>query len=309
MKTKQSLRILRSPIEIGAFAAGMALVPRLPRRAVLRLAATLGAAAFRLDRRSRSIAKANMRLAMPEIHEAGREDEMVRKAFQTIALTFLDVFWFARRPDVRLRRYVAFDPSYDGVFRNSPLIATCAHFGNWEIVGQASALAGASAVSVAASLRSETLDRWLRRIRTRNGLRIVARDGAARHLLRALREGERIALLLDQNTRIREGALWTPFFGLPVPVSGIVELLALRTGSPVVPVYGYPEPDGTYRAVAGQLLSAEQVGHAPGVLTAAVMRDLESRIRERPDLWLWMYKRWKYIAPETDASQYPFYAK
>ncbi len=309
MNIKDHVRKLRSPVEIGAFAAGMAMVPWLPRRSVVRLAAALGAAAYRMDGRSRRIAQANLRLALPGINAAGRENAVVRAAFQTMALTYLDLFWFARHSAARLRKHVAFDPSFNVIFRQSPVIAVCAHFGNWEAIGQAASLAGAPAVSVASPMRDKTLDRWLCGLRTRTGQQIVAREGAARRLLRALRNDQLVALLLDQNTRLSEGGIWMDFFGLPVPVSGIVELLAGRTGAAVVPVYGYPLANGDYRAVAGPVMSAADTGDDPGALTVALMHDLETRIRERPELWLWMYKRWKYIPPGMDSARYPFYAK
>lgn len=309
MNPKNLIRTLRSPIEVGAFAAGMSLVPWLPRRAVVRLARGLGGVAYRMDGRSRGVAQANLRLALPAIDAAGRVNAVARAAFQTVALTYLDLFWFARHGAARLRKHVTFDPSFQTVFDQSPLIAVCAHFGNWEVVGQAGSLAGAPAVSVAMPMRAKTLDRWLRRLRTATGQQIVARQGAARRLLRALRNEQRIALLLDQNTRLSEGGCWTPFFGLPVPVSGIVEFLARRTGIPAIPVYGYPRANGDYQAVAGPAMTATGVGEVPGALTGALMHDLETRIRERPELWLWMYKRWKYIPPGMDPGRYPFYAK
>ncbi len=302
-------RLVRQPLEIGAFLSGMALVPWLPRRAVLRLAGTLGDAAFCLDKRSRRIAQANLRAIFPAADGNGKTLSVVRQAFRTIALTYLDLYWFSRHSRSRLRRHVVFDPSFEGVFQNTPAIVVCAHFGNWEVVGLASGLAGAPALSVAAPLRNRVLNHWLHRLRTSTGQQNIPREGAARGLLRALRDGRRVALLLDQNTRIRRGGMWVPFFGLPVPVSRIVELLAARTGAPVISAYGYPAENGDYRAVAGPLLKSADTAQSPGSLTATLMQDLEARIRENPELWLWMYKRWKYVAPGADPGKYPVYAR
>ncbi len=296
-------RVLRSPFEIGAFMMARALIPWLPRAAVVRLAALLGAVAYGLDVRSRRVARANLRAVFPEAFD----ENALREAFRVFVLTFLDLFWFSRHSAERLRRYVALAPSFDGYMHQTPVIAVCAHYGNWEVMGQAAALAGAPSVSVATPLRNPVIDRLVYGLRTRTGQHIIPRAGAVRGLLRTLRNGGRAALLLDQNTRLSEGGDWVPFFGLPVPVSGIVELLARRTGSPAIAVYAHLQADGSYLCEAGPLLHAADYPES-GSLTAALMRDLESRIRQKPGQWLWMYKRWKYIHPEFAAERYPFYA-
>lgn len=305
---KKAVRIMRTPLETGVFTAGMALVPWLPRAAVLRLATILGAMAYRLDLRSRRIAMANLTMVYPDLCRNGAGIPILREAFRVFSLTSMDLFWFARRTPERLREYVLFDESFKTYFRHTSLIAVCAHFGNWEILGQAVALAGAPSVSVAASISNRMIDRRVRRLRSRTGQVIIPQEGAARGLLRALRDNRPVALLLDQNTRPREGGVWTPFFGLPVPVSGIVELLAARTGAPVLTVYGYPRADGRYLAMAGPLRHAVPVTDGHPTLTAALMGDLEERVSRDPGNWLWMYKRWKYIPPDADPRRYPFYA-
>jgi KDO2-lipid IV(A) lauroyltransferase len=126
-------------------------------------------------------------------------------------------------------------------------------------------------------------------------------------MLKALRSGKRIALVLDQNTLPPDGGTFVPFFGLPVPMSRAAAMLSQRTGAPIVVGYGLAQPDGRYHMHCRPPLSLDGMTEAAG--TARIMAGLETVIREHPGQWLWMYKRWKHIPAGADGARYPFYAR
>lgn len=297
---------VRRRLEVLLAAGAVRVVPLLQRRTVLRVARAGGWLGYRVAWRARRIARANVRLAFGDALGDAETERIVRGAFETFALVMLDLFWFARDPVERIGRHVAFDESFRHYFDARPVIAAAAHFGNWEVMGQAAALAGHPCVSVAASLDNPRLDVMLAGWRSRTGQAIAFRDGAVRHLLKALREGGRVALVLDQNVRPAEGGVFVPFFGLPVAVSPAAAMLSGRTGAPVVMTFCLPDGQGGYRAAAEPLGRAADMGE--DALTAAIMAAIEKQIRRRPECWLWMYRRWKYIPPGGDAARYPFYA-
>lgn len=292
--------------------AALAILPRLPRRAILALARSLGTLAYAGGLHSRRVGMANLAVALPDRSVAERR-HLLRTSYQTFAMAMLDVFWLARHTDERLRDLVRFDPSYEILFRPGAVICVSAHMGNWEALGMAVTQHGYPLVSVVAPLKNRDVDPLFNELRHLTGQTMVPKQGAVRHLLKHLRQGGKIALLLDQNTKPVDGGVFVEFFGLKAPVSSAPALLALRTGAQIVVGVCHPTPDGAYEAPA--LLHIDRSGlpedHQAAVemLTQRIADALQRRVADYPAHWLWSYKRWKIRPDGEPTSRYPFYTR
>lgn len=283
------------------------LIPLLPRRMVVALARGAGALGWRWSRRERRITLANLDLVYGESLTPPEKVAIGRRSFQTFCLTVLDLFWFARFTASRYGRYVDVDDRMREVLAQKPLVGVTGHFGNWEIINLTYGMEGQALTAVAMPMQNPFVDRILHRLRMRGGSEPVAREGAVRHLLRALRGRGAIGLVLDQNTLPQEGGVFVPFFGVPVAVSNAAGLLAVKTQSPFVVVVVYADAQGIYHFLVGDLVSP--AGMTDADITACVTRQLEALIREHPEYWLWSYKRWRYCQAGDDVSRFPYYAR
>ena len=300
--------MIRQRIEVALFAVGMVLLPLLPRRCVVLLAHGLGSLGYYCSRKQRVLARANIQLAFGKQLSRREQARIAEQSFRTFALLLLDLFWFRRSTASRVERYVVLDESFENLFRTRPAIIVTAHFGNWEALGLAIAREGYPVVSVAAPLANPFVDRALNRLRTSTGQRIIPKEGAVRRLLRELRGGAGTAMLLDQNTLPRDGGVFVPFFGLPVPISRAAVRLAARSGASIVPVFSVPQPDGSYRGYAlAPIPVVRDVDEDE--MTARLAKMMEQQIRENPGHWLWMYRRWKLVPEGGDREQFPWYAR
>jgi Kdo2-lipid IVA lauroyltransferase/acyltransferase len=305
----------RNPLAIWAEAAAVALavpvISRLSRGAVVRLANGLGNSAYRLSRRDRRIALANVDLAFGSSRGAAEKEAIVRGSFRTMALVLLDLLWFQRRTAERVKTWVSFDESYYRHYKaGEPSVVVTAHYGNWEAMGLAGGLAGAPCHSVAMPLKNPIVDKLLLQARRVTGQLVIPRQGAIKALIRALREGGTAAFLNDQNTLPEEGGRFVDFFGLPVPVSDAAEMLARRANARVFFMCTVVDEAGRYRIESEPpILPDSSAAAGDAAITQRTTQFLEGRIRSRPELWLWMYKRWKYVPPGADAAKYPFYAR
>jgi len=282
-------------------------IPWLPRPCVVALARGMGALAFRLSRRQRRVALANL-LAVygTELTERQRI-RIAQEAFLTISLMGLDFFWFSIRSASRMRKYIRFDS--DIKRPAGARICVTAHLGNWELLGHVYALHYGPLTSVAATLRNPYVDRMVSRVRQVTGHKMAAQRGAVRSLLKVLRGGGEVALLIDQNTVPAEGGVFVDFFGLPVPTSKAIGALRLRTGADVLFAYCIPDEHGVYTVYSRPLPDEfEGSGTQEGV-TQGVARLMEDAIREHPGKWMWMYKRWKFIPEGRSPEGYPSYAR
>lgn len=238
---------------------------------------------------------------------------VVLRAFQSFTLTMLDTFWFSEDTKNRIQHWVSFDPQVLQSLVPGAQVCVTAHMGNWEVLGMAVGLHGHRLVSVAAPLANRRLDHLFNELRRKTGQQILSKHGAVRGLMKALKADSKIALVLDQNTKPSAGGIFLEFFGLPVPMSSAVAMMALRTTTQVLVGVCIADRHGRYNVPEARLVPVPAAGkshsEAQRELTVAISKELEQVVRRHPEHWLWMYKRWKYIAPGVPADHYPFYAK
>lgn len=314
MATQSGIRI---GAEVAATRVALWILPRLSRRGLLRLARVLGRLGYRLSGHMRRTGMANLDLAFGSSKSAEEKDRILRGAFEAFALTILDVFWFSRDIAERMRKHIVFDADFrEKIFCDRAQVLLTGHYGNWEVLGQFVAHAGMPVMSVAAPLANEAVDALFLSMRRASGQQVVAKEGAMLKLLRHLRRGGKVAMLLDQNTKAEDGGVFVDFFGLPVPVSMAAAALALRTGCEIRFGTLLPDSEGNYHGRIVDAILPEEFGngHDRGVdetraLTQRITSVYERIVREHPEHWLWMYKRWKHIPPGRGREGYPFYSK
>ena len=302
-------RQFRKPFERATVHVVMALIPRLPRRGVLFLASVGGRLGYWFDSRSRRIGLANLDVAFGDSKPAREKKQILKISFVTMVRTLIDTFWFAHKPAERLEKYVDVDGSALVFFEDKAHICITAHFGNWEIIGLLSGHMGRPLSSIATPVKNEIVNKHFIRAREATGQVIIPRAGALRKLLGILRKNGKTAFLADQNTTKADGGIWVDFFSLPVLVTAAPALLAGRTGAEILMGFCAPQPNGRYRIYATKTFDPPQATDEETVLkmTEQITRATEEEIRQHPQYWLWMYKRWKTKKPGSETAGYPWY--
>ncbi len=306
---------IRRSLEVPFTRLGLAVVPRLPRRAVLGLARLLGGAAYVFSARSRRLGLANLDLAFGGTKTEAEKRRILRKSLQNFSLVMLDLLWFSRDSEARMRRWFEVAPSMrDALAVRAARVGVTGHFGNWELIGRYWAMSAGGLTSVAMPLKNPAVDALLQQARQMTGQRIVEREGALKKLIRCLRDGGTVGLLLDQNTAPEEGGVFADFFGKPVAVSPAAGILAPMTGAEIVFGYVLPRADGTYLGEIPRVIPAAEIAAldrktAAQELTRRITGFYEEAIRARPECWLWSYKRWRHIPKGMPPDGFPYYAK
>ena len=311
---KQLKRALRLPFETALTWAACAALRPLPRGVVCRLAEWLGTVGFRLAGSLREVGMANLDVVYGHRLSVEEKSRILLHSTRNVALVALDTIWFSYRTAERVRQWVRLDVDLSALFPpNRAAVCLTGHFGNWEILGHATALAGYPLTSVATPLKNRAVDRLLRKAREVVGQHIIERDGAVRRMMQALKSNGRVALLLDQNTSLMEGGIFVSFFGVPATVSPAAASLACHTKSRLVFGFCIPQNNGSYRVFSPAViepprLSKENARETITALTQQIAEVFEKVILDSPDCWLWMYKRWKHIRPGDAHVGYPFYS-
>ena len=294
---------------------GLVVLPRLPRGLMLALARMMGWVGYVCSRRSRRLGLENLDLAFGTTKSPAEKRRILRHSLQNFSLVMLDLLWFTRDSAARMERWFKAAPSMQAAMdEHVAQVGVTGHFGNWELMGRYWALAGGGIMSVAMPLKNPAVDVLLQRVRGNTGQQVVAREGALKKLVRHLRTGGIVALLLDQNTAPDEGGIFVNFFGKPVAVSPAAGLLAHLTKAQIIFGYALPRADGTYLGEMPYVLSSAEI---TALDRASVAREITQRIttlyeeaiRAHPDCWLWSYKRWRYIPTGMASDGFPSYAQ
>jgi KDO2-lipid IV(A) lauroyltransferase len=207
---------------------------------------------------------------------------------------------FARLPRLTpqnisgLIRYDGLDNFQNALARGRGVLVATAHLGNWELSAFAHAWMTAPMHIVVRPIDNPRIDALVERYRGLSGNHVIEKKDAARGILKALKSGDAVGILIDQNTTLDQG-VFIDFFGKKACAGTAFAKLAHHSGAAVVPGFAlwsdeeqryilrfYPEI-----SMSGDVAEDTQRIHS----------QLESVIRQYPDQWLWIHRRWKTRPP------------
>lgn len=232
-----------------------------------------------------------------EIARMADPEAIVDGVFLTIARSLV---MFARLPRLNspnissVIRYEGLEHFQEAKRRGKGVLFATAHLGNWELSAFAHGLMTEPMNVVVRPLDNRAVDDFVEARRQSGGNRTIAKKDAARQILRALKNNEAVGILIDQNVGIDEG-VFIDFLGTPACAGTAFARLAAHTGAAVIPGFAlWNEAESRYVlkfyplvAITGDVFEDTRSIHAV----------IEQVIREHPDQWLWLHRRWKTRPP------------
>lgn len=258
---------------------------------------------YRLDRRHRLITLRNLAFALgPELSPGAREElarqvfaHFVRFFFEAVEMLCLPLSWLRRRVIV-----VGHEHALAALRQGKGVLAIVAHAGNWELTGMVYGLAYHPLAIVARRHDHPLMDRLIRALRERGGNTMIPKQGGLKAILTRLQRNEIVGMAIDQNTTTKGGIL-VNFFGHRARTTPIAAILARRFGTPVLPVLSRRLPDGRHLLEIKPPLPMARTAHPEADIKEQVQLQsqiIEDWIRQSPEQWLWLHKRWKNQYPE-----------
>lgn len=241
----------------------------------------------------------NIRASFPD----WSEDRVQQVAFESIRHMF-QLFMVESMIAPRLispsnwPRYVSVGnvtPLLDMLLRGERAIFVTGHCGNWELLGCVLAAIGYPLVALARPLDNPLINDWLLKIREARGMTIVTKWGATPILQDTLANSGRLGFIADQNAG--DQGLFVPFFGRLASAYKSIGLLAMRYNAPIVAGGAMRIDDRFhYRMHFADLIRPQEWADHPDPLfyiTARYTRALETVVRDAPEQYLWIHRRWK----------------
>jgi KDO2-lipid IV(A) lauroyltransferase len=167
--------------------------------------------------------------------------------------------------------------------------------GNWELLGRTIALAFPPVFAAGKESNDPRLTQAIHDFRLKAGGITAWRGeaGSAKVLLRALKEGSVVMVLIDQDTKVQ--SVFVPFFGKLASTPRAAADFAVRTGAAIVAAFCLRQKGPHYRLSTREIQCPATGDRETDVLalTAALTKDIEEAIRRAPAQWVWWHERWK----------------
>ena len=250
----------------------------------------------------RGVVEENLRYAFPDLSDAQRR-HLARRMWEHLVLLVLEV---AHAPhkihETNWRRYVRLD-GVDRLVRillsGRPTVIVTAHFGNFEIGGFMLGLLGFPTFTVARDLDNPYLDRFVNRFRGATGQHIISKHGGYDEILGVLASGGTMAFLADQYAGLK--SCWVEFFGRPASAHKAIALLSLEHNAPMAVCcarrLGRPmQFEMKVNGIADPRAAANGTGSIHE-LTQWYCNRMEEMIRDAPEQYWWLHRRWKDPRP------------
>ncbi len=294
------MKPIRYLLEYGIFLAVRFLVKPLSADTVYSFGKGLGLLLYRISGKRRTIARINLDIAFGNEKSPFEKNRVFKKCLIQQCVSLIQFLWVSHDPDHRTKQLIEGEPEgldvvQECVERGKGVLFLTAHYGNWEIMGIYHGLRGiGNLVSIARKLDNPWLEKFVLQLRTISGNRILYRDENPIKLVRALKNNECLAVMMDQNAG--DWGTFVNFFSKPASTARALPLLSYKHGTPILPMFCFPTGNGKYRIVYGPELKLKKTGNKEDDVVAwtqSCLQHLEWVIRQQPEPWMWIHRRWK----------------
>ncbi len=282
----------------------------LPRKAAVWAGLLLARTLFHLLGSLRKVAFRNLKIAFPDLSESERK-RLAKGSFENLGRMLGEISQFPKSTPESIGKLIdfRFDPAtlaqYEEIkAQGRGVIILSPHMGNWELLVFAWAAIREPITYLARPLDNPLIEDLTIRLRTHFGNRPINKTNAVGAALTVLRSGGILGILADVNAHPKEG-VFVPFFGVQACTSSGPALLAMRSDAVIIPVTCvWVEEEGRFVAKHGRIIEPVRTGNREAdvlQITSDFTSEVEKLIRQHPEQWMWIHKRWKTRPPGEPA--------
>lgn len=267
------------------------------RKAWLHICGALGSLAWHFASGTRALTLRHLSLAFPNL-SASEIRRLSKSNFKMLGKNAGDILRSSKVKNLpQLEKFLVTDglENYEAAHArgNGVIFLTC-HLGAFDLQITNMAMRGLNPNIIGTPLKDKRLNELLWNYRNLHGAIPIARGKETFRMIKVLKSGGSVALLIDQDTKVK--TVFVDFFGMQAATPAGATILALKTGAAVVPTYIYLGDD--------ELQHMHILPQIPMTISGDEDRDIrfntqiltnfiEEKIRQYPDQWVWMHERWK----------------
>ncbi len=273
----------------------------MPRSGVIIMMRLLARFAHAISPKHRRTIATNLEIAFPHQLSANEKKKIGIDAFMNLLDTTLGII----ERDGMAKEEVIQNVTFEGeailqAYRDAgkKVILITGHQGNWELLSQAIAIKfDLTLVGVGRKLDSDLMDKILKANRERFNVEMVYKKGAMKGCIKALNQNKVVGILVDQSIRLSQ-SITVQFFGKPATHTPLASILSRKFGVDLIPAFISTNDYIHYHiTIHDPIKTIKTNDHEEDLkrLTQAQADVMEQVIREHPNEWFWMHKRWKRL--------------
>jgi len=272
-----------------------AVLSIMPVGAALALGRAFGRFAYFANFKRSRVAYSNMRAAFSKEKEPSVIRRDTIRLYQNFGETLVEILRIPRVNRTYVDKYVLIENRHNfdkALEKGRGIIFLTGHFGNWELLSIASALKEFPLMVLAREQKMKRLNDALNGIRESRGCKVIKKGMATREIYEHLGKNGVVGILSDQDAGKK--GVFVDFFGRPTSSHRGAFVLAKKTGALIVPAF-MARVKGAYHKL--MLENPIEVCAGDGSDESEAVQKftdvLEGKIRQYPEQWLWLHKRWK----------------
>ena len=245
-------------------------------------------------RKRRRVAIDNIAAALGESLPARRKKEIAHAAFQSAALSMMELFTVEKIKKESGSRFKLLGNEFleESFSKNHGVVLVISHLGSWEYLSFLPYFTKRPWSVVVKNIKNPYLDEAIDSMRRVMTVNPISKDNSVRAIFQELKAGHGVAILVDQWAG--DDGLWVDFFNTKTSTTSIPVRLSEKTGCALVSAYCLRTTPGHYEIhIEKPVVHNMEVPGWECTVTKDLNDTLERQIRAHPEQWLWGHRRWK----------------
>lgn len=275
----------------------------------LKIGEFIGRMVIKLFPRFAKVANRNLEIAYPNI-SVEEKKRIVKGTFESLGRHLGFISQFRKFEISDIHKYIEvvgkaenFDSAHES---GQGIIFFTGHFGSWEVFNLLPPAFGHHINILVRRIDNELVENYVDSLRTKFGTVIIGKKEAPRKMYKILENGEILGILADLNAQLHDG-VFVDFFGVLAATTTSIAKLALKTDAIILPAFAvWEEAKQKYVVYLEPAIEFEKTGDAEKdilQITQKFTQVVEKYVRQYPEQWLWIHKRWN-TRPRGEESLY-----
>lgn len=278
---------------------------RMPLDRALAWGRRLGRFVYAVLRLKRDEAEKNLAFCLPDTSPEERK-RILRGMYENLGMNFVEMLRVAELGMEDLLNHLSFTFTPEELDQMDPRLYLMGHIGNWEALGVMTRQNRTSIHVVVKNMKNQESQDFLVRVRNSLEMKLLPAKNSFRACLQAIKKGDIVAIILDQNMR-NEYGIFVDFFGKSACTSAGLAVISASTNKPAYFLNCIRKPDYSLEvSLEGPIpppasRSPEDLHKATQLYTKLI----EDKIRAYPEQWIWMHRRWRTRPSENSNDWKP----
>ena len=274
------------------------MVKVLPRFILKIILDFLGFVAYHVDSRHRKVAYANLDFVYNDELTKEKKEKIVKESYQNMVYNLYDFIYYQGKPLEVMEKNITIDAGasiINAINEDKNIILVTAHYGSWELAIPYVSIKYRPISVISKPVKNKYLHQFLLRARAAHNLQMFEKHGAAKKMVKAIRDKRIVAMAIDQNIK-QKGASVVEFYGKNVTQVDAPVRLAHKLNAVIIPMMFIRNSFDKHSVKFFDPItidSDEMTDEKVQFYSQQISNTFESQIRNKPNDWFWQHRRFK----------------